>query len=58
MFENYTERARNAIYDSQEILRRYKHNQMDAEHLLLALLEQDEGLVGQILDRISGDAHG
>ncbi|HVK03432.1 MAG TPA: AAA family ATPase [Armatimonadaceae bacterium] len=55
MFENYTDRARSAIYDSQEILRRYKHNQMDADHLLLALLEQEDGLVGQIVDRVSGD---
>ena len=51
MFENYTDRARSAMYDSQEILRRYKHNQMDSEHLLLSLLEQEDGLAGQILDR-------
>ena len=52
MFDNYTDRARSAIYDSQEILRRYKHNQMDSEHLLLALLEQEEGLAGQIMERV------
>ena len=55
MFENYTERARGAIYDSQEILRRYKHTQMDAEHLLLSLLEQEDGLAGQIVGRVGAD---
>ncbi len=55
MFEDYTERARSAIYDSQEILRRYKHTQMDAEHLLLSLLEQEDGLAGQIVERVGAD---
>ncbi len=55
MFETYTDRARSAIYDSQEVLRRYKHTQMDAEHLLLSLLEQEDGLAGQIVERIGAD---
>jgi ATP-dependent Clp protease ATP-binding subunit ClpA len=29
------------MVNSQEIVRRYRHNQWDVEHLLLALLEQD-----------------
>ena len=52
MFENYTERAREVLTSSQDILRRYKQNQLDAEHILLALLEQEDGLTGQILSRI------
>ena len=52
MFENYTERAREVLTASQDILRRYKQNQLDAEHILLALLEQEDGLTGQILGRI------
>ncbi len=55
MFENYTERARDVLAASQDILRRYKQNQMDGEHMLLALLEQEEGLAGQILTRIGVD---
>ena len=47
MFENYTERARDVLSASQDILRRYRQNQLDAEHILLALLEQEEGLGGQ-----------
>ena len=54
-FENYTERARDVLSSAQDILRRYKQNQMDGEHVLLALLEQDDGLAGQILTRIGVD---
>ncbi len=52
MFENYTERAREVLTASQDILRRYKQNQLDAEHILLALLEQEDGLSAQVLARI------
>ena len=55
MLDNYTERAKDIISASQDILRRYKQNQLDAEHLLLALLEQEDGLTGQILARIGVD---
>jgi ATP-dependent Clp protease ATP-binding subunit ClpC len=55
MFENYTERARDVLSTSQEILRRYKQNQLDAEHILLALLEQEEGLAVQVISRIGPD---
>ncbi|MDX1932813.1 MAG: AAA family ATPase [Capsulimonadales bacterium] len=55
MFENYTERARDVLSGSQEVLRRYKQNQLDAEHILLALLEQEDGLVPQVLGRIGVD---
>jgi len=54
-FENYTERARDVLSSAQDILRRYKQNQMDGEHVLLALLEQEDGLAGQILTRIGAD---
>src|SRR5215216_2164043 len=55
MFENYTERARDVLSNSQDILRRYKQNQLDAEHILLALLEQEDGLAPQIISRIGPD---
>jgi len=52
MFDNYTERARDVLSSAQDILRRYKQNQLDGEHILLALLEQEEGVGGQILARL------
>ncbi len=54
-FNRFTERAQDAIARSQEILLRYQHTQLDVEHILLALLEQPGGLVGQILERLDVD---
>jgi ATP-dependent Clp protease ATP-binding subunit ClpC len=55
MFENFTEKARDVLSASQDILRRYRQNQLDTEHILLALLEQEDGLAAQIVDRIGSD---
>ncbi|GAP61997.1 ATP-dependent Clp protease ATP-binding subunit ClpC [Ardenticatena maritima] len=54
-FNRFTERAQDAIARSQEILLRYQHTQLDVEHVLLALLEQPDGLVPQILERLDVD---
>lgn len=51
-FNRFTEKAQEAIARSQEILLRYEHSQLDVEHLMLALLEQPEGLVRQILEQL------
>ncbi len=48
-FDRFTERAQDAAMRAYEILQRYKHAQADTEHLLLALLEQPEGTVSDIL---------
>ena len=40
---------------AQEILMRYSHNQIDVEHLLLALLEQPEGIVPEIMEALGAD---
>ncbi len=52
-FDRFTERAQDAAARAYEILQRYSHNQVDTEHLLLALLEQPEGVIPQILDKLS-----
>jgi len=54
-FDRFTERAQDAAARAYEILQRYGHNQVDTEHFLLALLEQPEGVTGQILSRMSVD---
>jgi ATP-dependent Clp protease ATP-binding subunit ClpC len=55
-FDRFTERAQDAATRSYEILQRYGHNQVDTEHMLLALLEQPEGVVLTILERLGADA--
>ena len=54
-FDKFTERAQEAIARAQQMLQEMEHNQLDVEHLLLALLEQPESLVVQILERLGAD---
>jgi ATP-dependent Clp protease ATP-binding subunit ClpC len=54
-FDKFTERAQDAAMRAYEILQRYQHSQADTEHLLLALLEQPNGLIPEILDKIGVD---
>jgi ATP-dependent Clp protease ATP-binding subunit ClpC len=52
-FDRFTERAQDAAARAYEILQRYGHNQVDTEHILLALLEQPEGIIPQILGMLN-----
>jgi ATP-dependent Clp protease ATP-binding subunit ClpA len=56
-FERFTERAQDAAARAYEILQRYGHNQVDTEHILLALLEQTDGAVPQVLEQINIDVN-
>ena len=51
-FDRFTEKAQEAAMRAYEILQRYKHAQVDAEHLFLALLEQPTSVVSQILGKL------
>lgn len=51
-FDKFTERAQDAAMRAYEILQRYQHSQADTEHLLLALLEQPNGLIPEILEKL------
>jgi len=55
-FDRFTERAQEAAARAYEIMQRYRHSQLDTEHFLLALLEQPEGVISQILERVQVDA--
>jgi len=50
--ERFTEQAQEALASSQELVRTYKHSQWDVEHVLMALLQQEQGLVGEILKQL------
>lgn len=52
-FDRFTERAQDAAARAYEILQRYGHNQVDTEHILLALLEQPEGVIPAMLEKMS-----
>ena len=49
-FDRFTERAQEAAQRAAEIIQRYGHNQIDTEHILLALIEQPQGVITQILE--------
>ena len=52
-FDRFTERAQEAAQRAAEIIQRYGHNQIDTEHILLALIEQPNGAVPQILENLN-----
>ncbi len=56
-FDRFTERAQEAAQRSAEIIQRYGHNQIDTEHILLALIEQPQGVITQILEYLKVDAN-
>ncbi|MBN1399755.1 MAG: AAA family ATPase [Anaerolineae bacterium] len=54
-FDRFTERAQEAATRAYEIMLRHRHSQLDTEHILLALLEQPDGAVSDILDELDVD---
>jgi ATP-dependent Clp protease ATP-binding subunit ClpC len=55
-FDRFTERAQEAAQRAAEIIQRYGHNQIDTEHILLALIEQPGGVIPQILEHLNVNA--
>ena len=53
--ERFTEQAWEAIVASQQLVGQLRHNQWDTEHILLALLQQEAGLVSDILQKLGVD---
>jgi ATP-dependent Clp protease ATP-binding subunit ClpC len=53
--ERFTEQAQEVLAASQELVRRYRHNQWDVEHVLLALLEQEKGITRDIFEMLGVD---
>jgi len=54
-FDRFTERAQEAAQRAAEIIQRYGHNQIDSEHILLALIEQPQGVISQLLEALKVD---
>ena len=56
-FDRFTQSAQEVAQRAAEIMQRYSHHQIDTEHLLLALIEQSQGGVSQLLDFLKVDAN-
>ena len=54
-YDRYTLKAQEAIQDASAEARKRDHSQVDVEHLLLALLRQEEGVVPALFERIGVD---
>ncbi|MFP5022161.1 ATP-dependent chaperone ClpB [Pseudonocardia phyllosphaerae] len=50
-----TQKSQEALHDGQTKALRYGHTEVDAEHLLLALLEQPDGLVPRLMTAAGAD---
>ncbi len=53
--ERFTELAQDALITSQQLMIQSRHIQWDVEHILMALLQQEKGLVGEILRELGVD---
>jgi ATP-dependent Clp protease ATP-binding subunit ClpB len=50
-----TQKSQEALHDAQTKALRFGHTEVDGEHLLLALLDQPEGLVPRLLSQAGAD---
>ena len=53
--DEFTDAARQVLHESQQIVQRYRHTQWDAEHVLMALLEQQQGVPADVLAALDAD---
>ena len=53
--DEFTDAARQVLHDSQQIVQRYRHTQWDAEHVLMALLQQQQGVSADVLHEVGAD---
>ena len=53
--DEFTDAARQTLVESQQAVKRFNHSQWDAEHVLITLLEQQEGVIADLLTEIGAD---
>ncbi len=51
-FDKFTIKAQEALQEAQAVAEKHEHQQVEPEHLLLALLEQSEGVIPQIFQKL------
>lgn len=51
----FTDKAWEAIVQAQDVVRRYKHQQLEVEHLMISLLEQQDGLAAKVFAKAGID---
>jgi ATP-dependent Clp protease ATP-binding subunit ClpB len=54
-FDKFTQKSQEAVLEAQRLAEQYNHPAVEPEHLLLALIDQEGGVVPSVLKRIGGD---
>jgi ATP-dependent Clp protease ATP-binding subunit ClpC len=54
-FDRLTEQAQEALQVAQELMQQYQHNQLDVEHVFLALLRQEDGVTRTLLEKLGAN---
>ena len=54
-YDKLTLKAQEALQEADSLAHSYTHSSLETEHLLLALLEQKDGIVRPLLERIGAD---
>jgi len=53
--EKFTIKAQEALDSATNIAQRNDHSQIETEHLLKALLEQEDGIVRPVIERVGAN---
>jgi ATP-dependent Clp protease ATP-binding subunit ClpB len=56
-FDKFTLKAQEIIQTSQQLAERFAHQQIEPEHVVRAILEQQEGVIPPLLGKIGADQH-
>lgn len=57
-YDKMTVKVQEAIQDASSIAHKYNHNSIDVIHMLFALLDQQDGVIPPLLDRLGVDRKG
>lgn len=56
--EKFTQKAQEAVVSAQKITQEYNQQSIEPIELLLALIQQQEGVVPALVTRVSGSVNG
>ncbi|EKE03762.1 MAG: hypothetical protein ACD_20C00155G0001 [uncultured bacterium] len=56
-FNKLTQQTQNTIMAAQDVMLRYQNNQLNPEHLLLAMVEDEKGLANKIFNKLNTNIH-
>jgi len=54
-FENFTEQSKRCFQEGDKLARRYSHQRLSTEHLLMQLLKEPTGIIQKMILLVKGD---